>query len=72
MILSYHLGFVVGVYAILKILISYPEYAIQGLVAFFTYIATPVAAAISWYCWKAKHENCSKQDQKLLEEEENV
>lgn len=57
---TYFIGLAVGVYVVLRILLDYPDYAVQALVAMFSYIGVPVATAIGFYCWKAKNENIKK------------
>lgn len=58
--ITYFIGLVVGVFVVLRILLDYPEYAVQALVAMFSYIGIPVASTIGFYCWKAKNENINK------------
>lgn len=48
----YLLGFVVGS----RVVLRYPE----GLVSYFTYIATPMTTVIGFYMWKSKAENVIK------------
>lgn len=57
---TYFIGMIVGIYAVLAILRTYPEYSIEALVSMFTYIAAPTATAIGFYAWKAKNENIHK------------
>lgn len=57
---TYFIGLAIGVYVVLRILLDYPDYAVQALVAMFSYIGVPVASAIGFYCWKAKNENINK------------
>lgn len=58
--LTYFVGFFLGIYAVLAILQMYPDYAIQALIALFSYIGAPTATTIGFYAWKAKNENMSK------------
>lgn len=64
---TYFIGLGVGVYVVLRILLDYPDYSVQALVAMFSYIGVPVASAIGFYCWKAKHENVNKYGNKEAE-----
>ena len=48
----YLVGFVVGT----KVVLGYPE----GLISYFTYIATPMTTVIGFYMWKSKAENVIK------------
>jgi uncharacterized protein YneF (UPF0154 family) len=57
---TYFVGLFIGSYVVFKILMDYPEYAVQALIAMFTYIGTPTATTIGFYCWKAKNENIKK------------
>lgn len=71
-LLTYFVGLGFGIYAVKKILLDYPEWAIQALIALFGYIGTPTAAAIGFYCWKAKAENIIKIKKNYLEETEGI
>lgn len=57
---TYFLGLGVGVYAVLAILRSSPEYSVEALASLFTYIGAPTATSIGVYAWKAKNENMQK------------
>lgn len=54
---TYYWGVVLGSYVVIRILFDHPEYAVEALVALFTYIGAPTAAAIGFYAWKARAEN---------------
>jgi hypothetical protein len=58
--LTYFIGLFFAIYAVNKILMDYPEYAIQALIALFGYIGTPISVSIGFYSWKAKNENTMK------------
>jgi len=66
--IAYFATLAVGIYAATEILTSYPEYAIQALIALLTYVGTPTGAAIGFYSWKAKHENVEKIKHENTEE----
>jgi len=57
---TYFIGLGIGIYVVLRILTDYPDFAVQALIAMFSYIGVPVASAIGFYCWKAKNENMNK------------
>jgi hypothetical protein len=43
-----------------KIITTYPDSAIQALIALLSYIGAPAAVSIGFYSWKAKNENSLK------------
>jgi hypothetical protein len=57
---TYFIGVFYGLYAVNRILLDYPEWAIQALIAIFSYIGVPISVAIGFYSWKAKNENALK------------
>jgi hypothetical protein len=57
---TYFVGFFYGLYVVNRILLEYPEYAIQALIALFSYVGIPVGVGIGFYSWKAKCENVLK------------
>ena len=57
---TYFITLFVSIYAVIKILADYPEFAVQALTALFGYVGTPTAVAIGFYAWKAKNENIIK------------
>ena len=57
---TYFIGLFVGVYAVLRILMLHPDDAVMALSSVLGYIGAPVAVAIAFYSWKAKHENVAK------------
>ena len=57
---TYFIGLGIGIYVVLRILTDYPDFAVQALIAMFSYIGIPVASTIGFYCWKAKNENINK------------
>lgn len=61
--LTYFIGLFYAIHAVDKILMDYPEYAIQALIALFGYIGTPISVSIGFYSWKAKNENTRKIEQ---------
>ena len=58
--LTYFIGLFFAIYAVNKILMDYPEWAIQALISLFGYIGAPISIAIGFYSWKAKNENTMK------------
>ena len=58
--LTYFIGLFFALYAVNKILLDYPEWAIQALIALFGYIGAPISVSIGFYSWKAKNENTMK------------
>lgn len=58
--LTYFIGLGFGIYAVNKILLDFPDYAIQALIALFGYVGTPTGVTIGFYSWKAKAENTLK------------
>jgi len=66
--LTYFVGLGFAVYAVNKILMEYPEWAIQALIALFGYIGAPTGIAIGFYSWKAKNENTAKIEAALKEQ----
>ena len=57
---TYFIGLFFAIYAVNKILMDYPDSAIQALIALFGYIGAPISVSIAFYSWKAKHENTMK------------
>jgi hypothetical protein len=57
---TYFIGLAFAIYSVNKILMDYPEWAIQALIALFGYIGAPVGIAIGFYSWKSKNENVIK------------
>lgn len=68
--LTYFIGLAFAIYAVNKILMDYPEWAIQALIALFGYIGTPISVSIGFYSWKAKNENTKKIEHKNNSESE--
>ena len=58
--LTYFVGLFYAIHAVDKILMDYPELAIQALIALFGYIGAPISISIGFYSWKAKNENTMK------------
>ena len=58
--LTYFAGLIFAIYAVNKILMDYPEWAIQALISLFGYIGAPISISIGFYSWKAKNENMKK------------
>lgn len=75
-ITTYFVGVGVGTLSILKILMDYPDYAIQGLQAYFVFIGGATTAVIGFYVWKAKAENVIKipklMDEEAIERKEKI
>ena len=57
---TYFIGLFFAIYAVNKILMEYPDSAVQALISLFGYIGAPISIAIGFYSWKAKHENTIK------------
>lgn len=58
--LAYFLVLLLGMYLVMIIMRDYPEYAVQALIALFSYVGAPTATTIGFYAWKAKAENVKK------------
>ena len=58
--LTYFIGLIYAMRAVDIILLDYPEWAIQALIALFGYIGAPISVSIAFYSWKAKNENMKK------------
>jgi len=54
--LGYMTGVITGAVYTYIILRDYPDSAITGLVAYFTFVSTPFIADIGFYHWKSKFE----------------
>ena len=68
--LTYFIGLAFAIYAVNKILMEYPDWAIQALIALFGYIGAPISIAIGFYSWKARGENLIKIQNNTTETEE--
>lgn len=60
LIIPYYVVLILGIYAVIKILTSYPEYSIQALCALFAYVSPVAAIGIREYLIKSKEENIHK------------
>ena len=58
--MSYFIVLGVGIYVVLTILKSHPEYSVQALIALLSYAGSAALAAIGFYSWKARGENIFK------------
>lgn len=61
--LTYFWGVALGSYVVIRILIEQSQYAVEALVALFSYIGVPTGTAIGFYAWKARAENQIKLKQ---------
>ena len=57
---TYFIGLFFAMYAVNKILMDYPDWAIQALISLFGYIGAPISISIGFYSWKARAENIMK------------
>ena len=68
--ITYFIGLIVGIFIVIHILTNYPDNAVEAYLGMLSYIGAPVAIAIGFYSWKAKHENVAKINKEDLEENE--
>jgi len=57
---TYFVVLILGIYVVISALILYPEYAVQALMALFTYVGTVNAISIPFYLTTKRDENLQK------------
>lgn len=57
---TYFIVLVLGIFVVVRILIDYPEYSVQALIALFSYVGVVNGISIPFYLQKSEHENIHK------------